>query len=124
MTPERRSASQRDQQYSIIRLTSVTSEIRRRARRLSYLRAELLAEPAWDIMLHVYHSELVQRRTTVSELAEQTGFPITTLDRWLKMLEVDGLVHRRMDPNDPISVRVSLSAKGLEAMDGFFSESP
>jgi DNA-binding MarR family transcriptional regulator len=75
-------------------------------------------------MLHVYHLELVQRRTTVSELAEQIGFAVTTLDRWLKMLEVDGLVHRRMDPNDPVSVRVSLSLKGLEAMDGFFSESP
>ena len=110
--------------FSAARLTFVNSEIKRRARRLNYLRADLLAEPAWDILLHVYSFELVQRRVTVSEVVELMNVPSTTSIRWMKVLEADGLVDRVIVAGDPAQVLVSLTVKGLEAMDGYFSESP
>lgn len=110
--------------FSAARLTFVNSEISRRARRLSYLRPDLLAEPAWDILLHVYAFELVRRRVTASELVEKINVPSTTSIRWMKVLEADGLIERVIVADDPAQVTVSLTMKGLEAMDGYFSESP
>ena len=110
--------------FSATRLTSVTSEINRRARRLGYLRADLLTEPAWDILLHVYAFELVQRRVTASELSDRINVPSTTSIRWMKVLEADDLIDRVIVAGDPAQVTVSLTVKGLHAMDAYFSESP
>ena len=56
------------------RFAKVQAALVERARRLEYLRAELLAEPAWDILL-----ELIQHRVTVPDLTgyrdTATSFP-------------------------------------------------
>jgi DNA-binding HxlR family transcriptional regulator len=42
----------------------------------------------------------------------------------LKVLEVEGLINRVVAAGDPAQVTVCLTVKALEAMDGYFSESP
>lgn len=109
---------------SAVRLTLVTSEIKRRARRLNYLRAELLSEPAWDILLHAYSLQLNRRRVTASELVDRINAPSTTVVRWMKVLELDGLLTRTIVASDSTQVTVELTRKGLTALEGYFSESP
>lgn len=99
----------------------VQSALTERARRLEYLRAELLAEPAWDILLELYAFELVQHPVTVSELTDRINVPSTTSIRWMKMLEADDLIARTVDPSDQTLVWVALTSKGLKTMDGYFS---
>lgn len=110
--------------WSAVRLTLVTSEIKRRARRLGYLRPELLSEPAWDILLHAYSLKLTRREVTVATLIDQVHAPSSTVFRWLKVLEVEGLLTRAVAPPDPERVAVKLTQKGVEAMESYFSVSP
>ena len=114
--------SKRD--WSSVRLTLVNSEIERRARRLAFLRAELLSEPAWDILLHAYSFELRRRHVTASELVDRISLPSTTLIRWIKVLELEGMLTRTIVASNPESLRIELTAKALDAMEGYFSISP
>jgi DNA-binding HxlR family transcriptional regulator len=41
----------------------------------------------------------------------------------MKVLEADGMIDRRKVPSGPTPITVTLTGKGLEAMDGYFSES-
>ncbi len=109
--------------WSAVRFAQVRSEIDNRAKRLDYLRPDLLAEPAWDILLHVYSFELVQSRVTASELANRINVPSTTAVRWMKVLEAEGLLDRTISAAEPTQVTISLTLEGIEAMDGYFSES-
>lgn len=103
------------------RFAKVRSALQERARRLEYFRAELLAEPAWDILLELYAFELIQHRVTVPDLTDRINVPSTTSIRWMKMLEADDLITRRVHPGDSMQVWVALTPKGLEVMDGYFS---
>ena len=110
--------------WSAVRLTLVTSEIKRRARRLNYLSAELLSEPAWDILLHAYSLELTRRRVTASELVKRINAPSTTVVRWMKVLELEGLLTGSIAASDSTQLTMELTLKGLTALEGYFSESP
>lgn len=103
------------------RFAKVQSALQQRARRLEYLRAELLAEPAWDILLELYAFELIHHRVTVPDLTDRINVPSTTSIRWMKVLETDDLIARTVDPDDPMQIWVALTPKGLGVMDGYFS---
>ena len=107
-----------------IRFAQVQEELRRRAHRLNFVRAEILADPAWDILLTAYAFELVQRQPTASELSDRMNVPSTTAMRWLKVLEAEGLLERRVVAADRAEVMVSLTLRGIEAMDGYFAGIP
>lgn len=97
---------------------------RARADRARVLDAKLFADPAWDILLELYASELEQKRISIIALCKASGVADTTGIRWLDALAKQDLVERRCDPFDARRVRVSLSRKGLEAMSGLFSALP
>ena len=101
-------------------LVQVRCVINERARRFGYLRTELFSDPAWDILLQLLASELSQQRITISQLAEKTNVPATTTLRWIKMLECDDLIARRIDPLDARRVYLALTSKGTDAMVGYF----
>lgn len=111
-----------DEYWSAVRFQQVRSVIEDRARRLEYFRTELLAEPAWDILLEIYAAELAQHPTTVTQLSARISVPYTTSVRWMKMLESDGLIVRTPHKANAEEVWITLSPRGLEAMDGYFSE--
>ena len=105
----------------VARLEQVREAIARRADRTKFLPANLFADPAWDMLLDLYHSDLVQRRVTISSLCIASNVPATTALRWIKALEADGLASREADPFDGRRYYIALTERGLTAMKEFFS---
>lgn len=79
-----------------------------------------MGEPAWDILLNLYEAHLSQVRTMVTGACLGSRVPATSALRWLKVLEVRGLVERQGDPLDGRRVFVSLSPKGVAEMTSLF----
>ena len=96
--------------------------IRSRRRRSKFLPTSLFSEPAWDILLFLFHSELKQQRTFLSNIAELAQIPTTTALRWVSAMANEGLLVRRDDPLDGRRVFIELSSKGSEAMRKYFIE--
>ena len=122
MRSVRQSSDQPGRYWSAVRFAQVQAAKKERARRIVYLPSELFAEPSWDILLELYAFELVARVVTESQLAERINVPVTTTGRWLKLLESQELIARKVDPDDTAQVRIALTRKGLEALDGYFSD--
>ena len=99
----------------------VRSAIRSRSQREKFFPSELFADPAWDMLLDLYLSEIIQRRVSVSSLCIASNVPGTTALRWIASLECEGLVDRTSDPFDKRRYFMSLTDKGRRAMDEYFS---
>ena len=77
----------------------------RRYLQMRRLRAELLpdclfAEPAWDMLLDLYIAGLECRNISISSACIASAVPQTTALRWIRHLEVHGLVERHQDRTD------------------------
>lgn len=94
--------------------------IRARRDRARYLSPNLFAEPAWDMLLDLLHAELAYRRVSVSSVCLAGGLAATTGLRWLKTLEREGLVVRRVDPHDARRTFVELSPDTSKALRSYF----
>lgn len=92
-----------------------------RAERGKFLPDHLFADPAWDILLDLYLADILSKRVSVSSVCTAANVPATTALRWISTLLREGLIERASDPCDHRRYFVSLSYKGLAAMDGFFS---
>jgi Winged helix DNA-binding domain len=89
-----------------------------RARRLRdhFFRAELFADPAWDMLLDLLAARLEGRRVAVSSLCIAAAVPPTTALRWIKTLTERGLFVREADPADGRRVHVALSDEAAAAL--------
>ncbi|MDP9424251.1 MAG: MarR family winged helix-turn-helix transcriptional regulator [Pseudomonadota bacterium] len=101
---------------------TVKQAIRARRLRSRYLDAELFADPAWDMLLTLYHAELAQLRVPVTSLCNSAGVPPTTALRWLSTMTDTGLFTRRSDPRDGRRSFVELATETREAMRRYFLE--
>lgn len=90
--------------------------------RVDHLPRELLADPAWGMLLELLHAELAGQRATVSRLCEASAAPETTAVRWLRALESHDLVIRHSDPVHAGNETVELTPKGSAAMRGYFRD--
>lgn len=102
----------------------VRSIVRFRRQRDSFFRADLFADPAWDMLLVLYAAALGQYRVSVSALCVGAAVPQTTALRWMKQLEDEGLIARRQDPTDGRRQFVMLTDKALQAMNAYFRTVP
>ena len=98
----------------------------RRARGLRDLRKKMLGTdcfsgPAWDILLYLFESHVLQRRDTIGNVCDGTEIPATTVLRWINRLEQNGLIRLRDDHLDCRRRFVELSATGLQAMTEYFA---
>jgi DNA-binding MarR family transcriptional regulator len=84
--------------------------------RACYLPANLLGEPAWDILLELLLARIERRRTLVKGAVLASGVPMTTALRYIKQLERHGLLIRQPDPRDGRYVLLSISPAGEEAL--------
>ena len=95
--------------------------LRARSMRAKFFKAELFADPAWDMLLDLYRAELDQYRVSVTSLCTASGVPTSTALRWLKALEDGGLITRRQDPLDGRRTFVALTTAAVESMDAYFA---
>jgi DNA-binding MarR family transcriptional regulator len=99
---------------------AVRSLIKAREVRTQLFADGLFADPAWDILLHLYAQELEHQRIAVSQLCSAAAVPQATASRHIKLLEDQGLVSRSDDELDGRRVWVKLSPTGSAAMRRYF----
>lgn len=101
---------------------AVRSHIRARRLRDRYFEEGIFAEPAWDMMLDLFESELCGRRVAVTSLCVAAAVPPTTALRWIKALVDRELFVRRNDPLDGRRVFIELSANAFAALAHYFAD--
>lgn len=94
----------------------IRAVIRSRRMRAQFFTGELFADPAWDMLLDLFASELERRRVSVSSLCIAAAVPPTTALRWIGTLHDAGLFERHADPSDRRRAYIALSQKALEGM--------
>ena len=87
-----------------------------RRERLKHLPPELFSEPAWDILLDLFVSQMQQKDISVSSACLSSHVPQTTALRWLDVLTNLGLVERYASPDDKRVCFVRLTSAGRHAM--------
>jgi DNA-binding MarR family transcriptional regulator len=93
----------------------------RRAREVAFP-AGTFSDPAWDILLDLYASDLEGRRVSVSSACFAAAVPPTTALRWIRKLVEDGALTRVQDPKDGRRVYVTLSEYAWQSMDHWVSQ--
>jgi DNA-binding MarR family transcriptional regulator len=105
-----------------VSLDAVRQVIRARRLRARFFDEELLADPAWDMLLDLLQAEIAQHRVPVSSLCIAASVPATTALRWIKTMTDAGLFRRRADPHDGRRVFVELAPSASDAMRRYFAE--
>jgi DNA-binding MarR family transcriptional regulator len=98
----------------------------RRARGLRDLRKKMLGPdcfsgPAWDVLLHLFESHVLQRRDTIGNVCDGAGIPATTALRWLYRLEDNGMISLSNDHLDNRRRFVKLSDGGVKILTNYFA---
>jgi len=99
----------------------IRAAIRSRRLRGQFFQGELFADPAWDMLLDLYASELERRQVSVSSLCIAAAVPPTTALRWIGTLHDAGLFERKADPTDRRRAYIALSGKGVEGMRAYIA---
>jgi len=103
-------------------LNAIRAGLQARQLRGQFFNAKLFADPAWDMLLELQAATILERRLTVSRLTERSGVPGTTALRWIATLEREGLIQREEDRLDGRRYYLSLSQKGVDAMNAYFEK--
>jgi DNA-binding MarR family transcriptional regulator len=93
--------------------------LRLRRLRADYFGNDLFSDPAWDILLELYATEVAGGRIAGSALAAVIDVPATTVLRWLRRLEADGWVRREDDQLDGRRMWLHLSKQGISRIEAY-----
>ena len=88
-----------------------------RAKRRKFLSAELLSEPAWDILLDLYINHAEGRIIRTTSVCFASNSPATTALRWIGVLEQRGLLERQGSTQDQRAKDVRLTPQGVQAIE-------
>lgn len=94
--------------------------VARRAR-ATFFGAHLFADPAWDILLQAYVALLEQEPLLVSTICRESVVPATSALRWISVLEQDGLLVRRHDPEGERRWWLEMSESGRSVMERYLA---
>lgn len=94
----------------------------RRAQRARHIRADLIGEPAWDILLDIFANRAAGQRVSFTSICLATRVSAAAAVRWISVLESEGLLFRRRDPADRCCVWLDLTDLGMERMCAHFRE--
>jgi len=89
--------------------------------RRSLFGTEMYSGPAWEILLHLFESHVLERRDTVGNVTDGTELPAATALRWMARLEREGLIHLRDDHLDRRRRWVELTDTGADLLTKYFS---
>lgn len=95
----------------------IRAHIKARRLRERFLPIDILADPAWDMLLDLSAARLENRPVSVSSLCIAANVPTTTGLRWIKNLCDNGLFLRSADPADARRAYVGLSDSAAQTMD-------
>lgn len=90
-------------------LETVSWLIQTRRDRSIHLPADLFADPAWDILLNLFRSDLAHEHVPVPSACKAAAVPASTALRWLGTLEQRGLVMRQGNQGDQTRDLVALA---------------
>ena len=105
-------------QREALRADAAAVQLARSLRRKVF-EENIFGEPAWEILLALYVNDL-HRRLNTSRLTELSGVAMTTVLRWLDVLEDAQLILRRENSRDQRIVVIELSRRGRSMMDEYF----
>lgn len=106
---------------SPVTYTQVRHILELRKSRRKFFPPALFADPVWDILLHLYATELAGQRSSVTQVVRGSNVPEATTIRWIGQLIDVGLCRKIPDPSDRRRIFVSLTATGMQAMDAYFT---
>ncbi len=109
---------------SLSRLSQVRRYLRARRLRERLFPADLFADPAWDMLLDLYASELEEQAVSISSACVASAVPATTALRWLGRLEQLGLIERSDDKNDNRRTFVRLTPTTRAAVERWLEQAP
>lgn len=92
-----------------------------RQRRAELLGTGLFADPAWDMLLDLFVSDVEGVRISVSSACLASGVPSTTALAWLVKLEQRGLVFRSRDSRDRRRILLRISPCAVAAVEHFLA---
>ncbi|GLY81224.1 MarR family winged helix-turn-helix transcriptional regulator [Actinoallomurus iriomotensis] len=75
-----------------------------------------LTHAQYVLLASLYGRERAGARPSQRELADHTGLEALYISKLARALEADGLIERARDPGDTRTVRLSLTARGREAV--------
>jgi DNA-binding transcriptional ArsR family regulator len=96
--------------------------LRTRRLRSHFFRADLFADPAWDMLLDLMAARLEGKQVAVSSLCIAAAVPPTTALRWIGVLTENGLVVRVADRDDRRRVYVELGDATTRALGAWLQE--
>jgi DNA-binding MarR family transcriptional regulator len=106
-------------QKELRRLARQIYERRRMRDRL--LGENLFGEPAWDMLLALYHLPALGHVLTISGLCCCAAAPQTTALRWQNTLFKEGLIERSRHATDRRMQFVRLTVRGRELLEGYLT---
>ena len=101
-------------------LDAVDAAMRARALRRDHVPAELLLDPAWDMLLELFRAEVSDRQATASNLAKAAGVTTSSGLRWIDALVAKGLCVCG-DRTDDGRMTVNLSPRGSAELHAYFA---
>jgi hypothetical protein len=104
------------------RQRTVRAVLRLRAVRSKHLGGALFADPAWNILLDAYASELDGKKMSVSDACIASQSPYTTALRWVRALEDRELIVRYDDKKDRRRSYVELTPRARDVMESLIDE--
>lgn len=95
----------------------IRAHIKARRAREKFFPIEIMADPAWDMLLDLAAARLEGRPVSVSSLCIAACVPTTTGLRWIKNMIDRGYFERTPDPDDGRRAFVAMSEPTVELMD-------
>jgi DNA-binding MarR family transcriptional regulator len=90
--------------------------------RVEHFSPAMFGEPAWDLLLALYVSQVDVPAPAVSSLAKTAGIAITTAFRWIDYLEEKRLIERQRSSDDGRALSVMLSQDGRARLEAYFAD--
>ena len=90
--------------------------------RSEYFDADLIGDPVWELLLHLYDAEESRRVCATNDLREGTRMSADTLMRWIKVLERRRLVTIIADAELHDDGLVKLTRTARHAMEAYLTD--
>lgn len=81
----------------------------------------LFTDPAWAMLLDLFHAELTNCPVSVTSLCVASGVPQTTALRWIAEMVASGHIEKKPDLQDRRRVFVTLTRPASRAMANYFA---